>query len=232
MTSLSKSARIAGILYILSALFGVIRLVYISSRLFVADNATATANNILGHELLFRIGIVSYLLCSAVWIFVALALFRLLKGVGQPLAQLMVIITVIITPIFFVNAANDVAALLFARGAEFLSIFDKAQRQAFVMLFLNLHHQIDLASELVWILFHVPFGILVYRSRFLPRLLGVWLMMVGVAYFVLSVTGLLFPTYEHTVWTFAQIVLSGEVAIMLWLTIMGAKEKHLAATIS
>lgn len=232
MTSLSKSARVAGLLYILSALFGIIRLVYIPSRLFVSENATATANNILGHELLFRFGIVSYLLCSAVWIFVTLALYRLLKGVGQTLARLMVIITVVITPIFFVNAANDVAALLFARGAEFLSIFDKAQREAFVMLFLNLHHQIDLASELLWILFHVPFGVLVYRSRFLPRILGVWLMMVGVAYFVLSVTGLLFPTYEHTVWTFAQIVLLGEVAIMLWLAIMGAKEKNLAATTS
>src|SRR5262252_910625 len=224
MTSLSKSARVAGLLYILSSLFGIIRLVYIPSRLFVTENATATAHNILGHELLFRFGIVSYLLCSAVWIFVTLALYHLLKGVGQPLARLMVIITVVITPIFFVNAANDLAALLFARGPEFLSIFDKAQREAFVMLFLNLHHQIDLASELLWILFHVPFGLLVYRSRFLPRILGVWLMMVGVAYFVLSVTGLLFPTYEHKVWTFAQIVLSGEVAIMLWLAIMGAKE--------
>ena len=220
MTSLSKSARVAGLLYILSSLFGIIRLVYIPSRLFVSENATATADNILAHELLFRFGIVSYLLCSAVWIFVTLALYRLLKGVGQPLARLMVIITVVITPIFFVNAANDV------------SIFDKAQREAFVMLFLNLHHQIDLASELLWILFHVPFGLLVYRSRFLPRILGVWLTMVGVAYFVLSVTGLLFPTYEHTVWTFAQIVLLGEVAIMLWLAIMGAKEKHLAASTS
>jgi len=232
MTSLSKSARVAGFLYILSSLFGIIRLDYIPSKLFVAENATATVSNILGHELLFRFGIVSYLLCSAVWIFVVLALYRLLNGVGQTLARLLVIVTVVVTPIFFVNAANDVAALLFARGAEFLSIFDKAQRDAFVMLFLNLHHQVDLASELLWILFHVPFGILVYKSRFLPRILGVWLMMVGVAYFVLSVTGLLFPTYEHTVWTFAQIVLLGEVAIMLWLAIMGAQEKHLAATTS
>src|SRR5215467_6953564 len=232
MTPLSKSARVAGLLYILSSLFGIIRLVYIPNRLFVSEDATATTNNILGHQLLFRFGIVSYLLCSAVFLFVTLALYRLLKRIGQLLALLMVFTTVVITPIFFVNAANDVAALLFARGAEFLSIFGKAQREAFVMLFLNLHHQIDLASELLWILFHVPFGILVYRSRFLPRILGVWLMMVGVAYFVLSVTGLLFPTYEHTVWTLAQIVLLGEVAIMLWLAIMGANEKLLGATTS
>ena len=232
MTSLNKNARAAGLLYIVSSLFGIVRLVYIPSTLLASENATATATNITGHELLFRLGIVSYLLCSGVWIFVTLALYRLFKGVDQALARLMVIITVVITPVFFVNAGNDVAALLFARGADFLSAFNMAQREAFLMLFLNLHHQIDLASELLWIFFHVPFGLLVYRSRFLPRILGVWLMMVGFAYLALSLTGLLYPTYEHKVWNVAQLVLLGEVAIMLWLAIVGAKEKHLAATTS
>jgi hypothetical protein len=226
MTPLSKNARVAGILYILSSLFGIVRLIYIPSTLLVSGNAAATANKIVGHELLFRFGIVSYLLCSALWILVTLALYRLLKGVNQMLALIMVIITVVVTPVFFVNAINDAAALLFASSAEFLSAFDKAQREAFVMLFVNLHHQLDLASEFLWILFHVPFGLLVYRSRFLPRVLGVWLMMVGFAYLALSVTGLLFPTSEHKVWNFAQPVLMGEVAIMLWLAIMGAQEKR------
>src|SRR5215467_8583163 len=228
MTSISKYARVAGLLYILSSLFGIVRLIYIPSTLFVPGNAAATAYNILGHELLFHFGIVSYLICSAVWIFVTLALYRLLKGVDQALARLMMIMTVVITPIFFVNAANDVAALRFAGGADFLSVFDKAQREAFVMLFLNLHHQIDLASELLWILFHVPFGLLVYRSRFLPRILGVWLMIVGLAYLAISFTGLMLPDYEYKVWNLAQPVLLGEVAIMLWLAIMGAKEPRLA----
>jgi hypothetical protein len=141
----------------------------------------------------------------------------------------MVIVTVVITPIFFVNAANDAAALLFARGTEFLSVLDQAQRDAFVVLFLNLHHQLELDSELLWILFHVPFGLLVYRSRFLPRILGVWLIMVGFAYLAISLAGLMLPAYETTVWNFAQPVLFGEVAIMLWLSIMGAKEPGWAA---
>jgi Domain of unknown function (DUF4386) len=229
MTSLSKNARVAGGLYILSSLLGIMRLIYIPSTLFVSGNAGATANNIAKHELLFRFGIVSYLLCSALWIFVTLALYRLLKGVDQTLARLMVISTVVITPIFFVNTANDVAALLFAQGTDFLAVLDQAQHEAFVMLFLNLHHQVDLASELIWILFHVPFGLLVYRSRFLPRILGVWLILVGLAYFTLSFTGLMLPAYEDKVWNFAQPVLFGEVAIMLWLAIMGAREPRLAA---
>lgn len=231
MTSLSKNARVAGLLYILSSLFGMVRLIYVPNVLFVHGNAAATASNIVGHELLFRFGIVSYLLCNALWIFVMLALYRLLNGVDQALAVLMVILSLMVTPISFVNIANDIAALLFARGADFLSVFDKAQREALVMLFLNLHHQLDLAWELLGVSF-IPFGLLVYRSRFLPRILGVWLMIASFAYMALSFTGLLFPGYEDKVIRFAQPVLFAEVALMLWLAIMGVKEKRLAAASS
>lgn len=227
MTSLSKNARVAGLLYILSSLFGMVRLIYVPNVLFVHGNAAATASNIAGHELLFRFGIVSYLLCNALWIFVMLALYRLLKGVDQALAVLMVILSLMVTPISFVNIANDIAALLFARGADFLSVFDNAQREALVMLFLNLHHQLDLAWELLGVSF-IPFGLLVYRSRFLPRILGVWLMIASFAYMALSLTGLLFPGYEDKVISFAQPVLFAEVAVMLWLAIMGVREKRLA----
>src|SRR5215472_15427839 len=206
MTPLSKNARAAGLLYILSSLFGVVRLIYIPNALIVHGNASATANNIASHESLFRFGIVSYLICGALWIFVALALYRLLRGVDRALAVLMVIGSLVVAPIFIVNTANDAAALLFAGGADFLSVFDKAQREAFVMLFLNLHHQLDLAIDF-WGLWLIPFGLLVYRSRFLPRILGVWLMIACFAYLTLTFTGLLFPMYEDKVFKFAQPVL-------------------------
>jgi len=229
MTSLSKNARVAGLLYILCSLFGIVRLIYIPSTLIVHGDAAATANNIATHELLFRFGIVSYLLSGALWIFVTLALYRLLKEVDQVLAVLMVILgSLMVTPLFFANTINDVVALLFARGADFLSVFDKAQREALVLLFLNLHHQLDLTIDF-WGLWFIPFGLLVYRSRFLPRILGVWLMIACFAYLALSFTCLLFPVYEDKVWKFAQPVLLAEVAIMLWLAIMGAREKRLAA---
>ena len=230
MVSLNKNARVAGLLYILSSLFGLVRLIYIPNTLIVHGNAAATANNIAGHELLFRFGIVSYLLCNVLWIFVILALYRLLKGVDQALAVLMVVIGLMATPISFVNSANDIAALLFARG-DFLSVFDKAQREALVMLFLNLHHQLDLAWQLLGVFF-IPFGLLVYKSRFLPRILGVWLIVACFAYLALSSTGLLFPAYEDQVIKFAQPVLFAEVAMMLWLAIMGVSENRLATTSS
>jgi hypothetical protein len=142
----------------------------------------------------------------------------------------MVVIGLMATPISFVNSANDIAALLFARG-DFLSVFDKAQREALVMLFLNLHHQLDLAWQLLGVFF-IPFGLLVYKSRFLPRILGVWLIVACFAYLALSLTGLLFPAYEDQVIKFAQPVLFAEVAMMLWLAIMGVSENRLATTSS
>jgi hypothetical protein len=228
MTSLSNNARVAGLLYILSSVFGSLSLVYIPNVLIVKESASVTAGNLVSHELLFRTGIVSYLLCSALWIFVTWALYRLLKGVDHTLAALMVIGTLLVIPIFFVNAANDVAALLFARGADFLSVFDKAQREALVVLFLNLHHQVDLAQGILWGLWFMPVGLLVYRSRFLPRFLGAWLIVAGFAYWAMSFTGLLFPVYEDKVWRFAQPVLLAEVAFMLWLTVVSAKEQRVA----
>ena len=139
MTSLSKNARVAGLLYILASVVGVVRLMYIPEALIVRGNAAATADNIAAHELLFRFGIVTYLVASVLFIFVTLAFYRLLKGVDQALAILMVILgSLMPVPIFFVNTVTDAAALQFALGGDFLSVFDKPQRDAFTRLFLNL----------------------------------------------------------------------------------------------
>jgi len=230
MNSLNKNARGAGLLYILGSVAGFVRLIYIPTKLFVHGNAAATANNILAHESLFRWGIVSSLLCSALWIFVTLALYRLFKGVDHGLAVLMVILgSLMVVPLFFVNSVTDAATLLLARGEDFLSVFDKAQREALAMLFLRLHHNLDLANEIFWGLWLIPLGLLVYKSRFLPRILGVWLIIACFAYLAHSVTGFLFPQYEDKVFSIASVINLGEVAFMLWLAIMGVNEKRLAA---
>ena len=229
MTSLSTKARVAGLLYIVASLVGFLRLIYIPNALIVSGNAAATANNIASHESLFRWGIVSYLIAGVLFFFVTLALYRLLAGVDRGLAVLMVILGGLIpTTIFVVNTVTDAGALLFVRGADSLSVFDKPQRDASAMLFLNLHHHLDLANAIFWGLWLIPLGLLVYRSRFLPRFLGVWLMVGCFAYVAFSVTGLLFPSLEDKVFTIGQPFMLGEVATMLWLVIRGANDKHLA----
>ncbi len=223
-----KAARIAGATYLL-LLVAPLRLIYIPSALFVRGNATATANNIAAHELLFRLGIVGDLFTGTMVIFVMLALYRLFKGVDQSLATLMVILGgLMVTPIYFLNSLNDAAALLLVRGADFLSVFEKPQREALAMLFLRLHHQGVVVNEIFWGLWLLPLAFLVIRSGFLPRFLGVWLIINGFAYVITSFTGLLLPQYENMVSNITFPALLGELAFMLWLLIRGAKVQLLA----
>ncbi len=230
MTSLRKNARIAGLLYIVASVVGILRLGYIPKTLFVHGNAALTATNIAANESLFRLGFVSELFGGVLWLFVPLVLYQLLRGVDQGVAVAMVILgSLMQVPIFFVNMVTDAGALLFARGTDFVSVFDKPQREAFVRLFLSLHHQLDLANMIFWGLWLLPFGLLVYRSRFLPRFLGVWLIMACFAWLALSVTGLLFPAYEDTVHAITQPVVLGEMVTALWLLILGAKEQQVAS---
>lgn len=100
------------------------------------------------------------------------------------------------------------------------------------MLFLNLHHHLDLANAIFWGLWLFPFGLLVYRSRFLPRFFGVWLILACLAWLAFSFTGFMFPGYEDKVFTLGQPFTLGEVATMLWLAIMGAREPRVAAAVS
>ncbi|MBZ5574108.1 MAG: DUF4386 domain-containing protein [Acidobacteriia bacterium] len=233
MSSTHNPGRVIGYLYLLLVPFAPLRLIYIPSALFVRGNATATANNIAAHELLFRLGIVSDLLTGTIMIFVVLALYRLLKGVDQNLAALMVILGGLMsTPIYFLNTLNDAAALLLVRGADFLSVFEQPQRNALAMLFLRLHDGGVVANEIFWGLWLFPLAILVYRSRFLPRFLGVWLIINGFGYLISSFVGLLLPQYEEMVSNIAFPAFLGEIAFMLWLLIKGAKPQLLDAAAS
>jgi hypothetical protein len=223
MDDLNKKARFAGVMYLL-LMVAPLRLMYIPDVLFVTGNPAATAANIASHERLFRLGIVSDLLAGIFGLLLTLALYRLFKDVDQELAVLMVILGgLMVTPIYFVNTTTDAGALLFARGTDFLSVFNQPQREAMTTLFLRLHHHGVLVNEVFWGLWLFPFGLLVYKSRFIPRILGVWLIINGFAYVIASFTGLLAPQYESAVFNSLFPALLGEVAIMLWLLIRGAR---------
>src|SRR5260370_3987173 len=198
-----------------------------SQQAVMGGDARPTAKQNAAAQTLFRLGILSDLFTATMVIFLTLALYRLFKGVDQDLARLVVILgALMVTPIYFLNTINDAAALLLARGADFLSAFDKPQRDALVMVFLRMHGQGILANEVFWGLWLFPLGLLVYRSRFLPRILGAWLMLNCFAYLATSVTGILWPQYEQRVSNWVFPVMFGELAIMLWLIFMGAKDRQ------
>ncbi len=223
MSSVRNPGRVAGLWYLLLVLGGPLRLIYIPNKLFVRGDAAATAANIAAHPLLFRFGMASDLFGAVVLIFLVLAFYRLFKGVDQQLAVLLVITGGVMPALInFVNVVNDAGALVVAQGPGFLSVFDKPQRDALVMVFVQLHHHQIVAAEVLWGLWLLPMGALTYKSGFMPRFIGVWLFINGFAYVVLSLTGLFFPDYQDKVFMYSQPALFGELAIMLWLVIKGA----------
>ena len=228
----NKAARVAGALYLLTAFLAPFSLIYVPSRLIVQRDAAATANNILAHETLFRSSIFVDLISGVIFIFVVLALYRLLSSVNKTHASLMVILVLLSVAVGFVDELNNVAALALFRGADFLAVLEKPQRDALAMLFLRLNGQGNVINEIFWGLWLFPFGALVFRSRFLPRILGVWLIINGFAYLALSFTGLVLTQYDGMVSRITFPVLFGELAIALWLLIKGAKVQPLAAAAS
>jgi hypothetical protein len=224
MSSTRNPGRVAGVWYLLLTILGPLRLMYIPDKLFVYANPAATVNNIAAHEWLFRFGIVADLACAVILIFLVMAFYRLLKGVDQNLAVLVIIFGGVMPAVInFIGVVSDSAALMAVRGADFLSAFDQPQRDALAMLFLRLRDRQNTAAEILWGVWLLPLAILVYRSHFLPRFLGVWLAINGFAYVILSLTGELLPQYQSEVFTIATPALFGEVAIMLWLLIKGAR---------
>lgn len=224
MRSIRNPGRVAGFWYLLLVLLGPLRLIYIPDKLFVRGNAAVTANNIAAHEWLFRLGIMSDLVGGVILIFLVLAFYRLFKTVDRNLAVMVVIFGGVMPALLdFVGAAFDAATLMIAHGSDFLSAFDKPQQEALAMLFVKLGDEQTNAAEMLWGIWLLPLALLVYRSRFLPRFLGVWLAVNGFAYVILCLTSELLPQYQNDVFTYGQPAFLGEVAIMLWLVIKGAR---------
>jgi hypothetical protein len=231
MSSTMNPGRFAGLLYVLVSIPGAFALIYVPSKLIVHGNATATASNIASSETLFRAGIAAELISQILFMWVALALYDLLKGVHQRRASLMLGLIVVSIPIALLNELNAIAALILVRGADFLSIVEKPQRDALAMLFLNLHSRGFVIAEIFWGLWLFPLGLLVYRSGFLPRTLGVLLMANCCTYVVNSFTFLLLPQYEHIVSRLMMPLGFGELLFMFWLLIKGANPKPFVAPI-
>lgn len=223
MHPLNKTARLAGFLYLLVVVTGFFTIMYVPGKLFVPHDATATASNILAHQSLFRTYIVVELLSMAVFVATVLALYRLLKGIGPQLAMLMVLLVLLGTPLAFAGIANEAAALTFLRGADFLGAFDPSQRIALAIMLLKLNVPAGLITQVFWGLWLLPLGVLTYRSGFMPRILGMWLVVNGLAYVMLSAIGLIWPDYPKMIVTIAMPILLGEVAFTLWLLVVGVR---------
>jgi Domain of unknown function (DUF4386) len=223
MNSIKKQARFAAILYFLNALPAPFALLYVPSVLIVRGNATATANNVRDSETLLRLGMAGELFSSTVVIFAVLAFYSLFKAVSGKHARAMLVLMLISVPISYLNVLNDLAALTFARGPEFLAVFDQSQRDALTLFFLRLHSQGFILAQIFWGLWLFPFGILIMRSGFIPRFLGISVIVAGCGYVISSCAILFLPRYAPTISQFAMILEIGELPL-IWMLIWGAKD--------
>lgn len=223
MVPAKRDARIAGWLYFLFAAPGPFCLFYVPNKILVRGDAAATAANVLGHEMLLRTSVVMWLLGMALWIVMALALCRLFNGVSKALSSLLVIFVAVSAGIGFLNELNNLAAIMVLRGNEFVGTLTQPQREAVAMLFLRLHGQGNAVNEMFWGLWLLPFGLLIARSQFIPRLLGIWLLLDGFAWIGLSMIALLTPTYNDLAFRVAQPAVFAELAVMLWLITIGVR---------
>jgi len=218
-----------GLVYLLVLIPGVFALMYVPAQLIVRDNPVATLNNIAASETLFRLGIGAELFSQALFIVVALGLYELLKAVDARRARLMVILAVAPIPIAFLNELNAVATLLILPGDSVLSSLEQPQRDALAMLAVRLHgYGLDIAAAF-WGLWLFPLGLLVYRSGFIPRILGVLLIANCFSYVANSFASLVMPQYESIVARWASPLQFGELLFLFWLLIAGAVPKAAGA---
>jgi hypothetical protein len=228
--SLKKQSRIAAALYFLNALPAPFALLYVPSVLIVRGNALATADNVRNSETLLRFAMAGELFSSTVVIFAVLAFYSLFKVVSAKHARAMLILMLISVPISYLNVLNDLAAITFARGPDFLSaVFDKQQLDAFVLFFLRLHNQGFILAQVFWGLWLFPFGIAVMQSGFIPRFVGIATIMAGCGYVIASSVALFLPASAQGIGDFAMILGAGELAFF-WLLIWGAKPQRGATT--
>ena len=226
MNSTRRQARVAGFLYLLGSLTAPIGLLYVPGKLIVSGNATATADNIRASEWLLRLGIASEQIGQIIMVFLALALYRLFKAVNEHHAKQLVVLGALVSvPIVFVNVLNEVAALILVSGAEFLSVFEKPKLDALAYLFVRVDGQGITVASIFWGLWLFPFGMLVIRSGFIPRVLGVLLMVAGTAYLASSFATLVVPRYASLVSQIAFPLYFAEPPIIVWFLIWGAKPR-------
>jgi hypothetical protein len=222
LNSTKMTAHRAGVLYFLFmivAIFGE----FFFPAFMVPGDAAATARKITAAELTYRIGILTGFVTLVIFIFLVVSLYKLLKNVDRNLAILMVLLVSIGVAIALANLLNKFAPLVLLSGADYLSVFTKPQLDALALGFLRFHSNGVTVSTAFWGLWLFPFGILVIRSGFFPRILGILLLVAGFAYLTSSVTSIVLPDYRHVVSRVMMPLYFGEVPIIFWLLLKGAR---------
>jgi hypothetical protein len=228
MTSLKATARLAGLLYFVMSLLMIFGYMYVPAA-FLGGDAAAVARKIMDGALMYRISVLTSLVGQLLFVFVVLTLYQLFKDVDRWLARLMVALVCVGVAAELVSIASRMAPLVLLGDDDFLAVFTKPQLDVLALGFLRLGGTLGRLITSIWGLWLFPFGILAIRSRFFPRILGFLLMAAGVGYMVTCVTFIVFPAQLSVVSRVMMPLYFGELPIILWLLVMGAKAPQGAA---
>ena len=207
-----RQARVAGLLGVITLASGSFAAA-VASRLIVPDDLAATSRNVIASESLLRLGITANLVMMIAWMLYALMLYRILSAVNKHHAMVMLALVLSSVPIYMLNQVNLFAVLLAAED----------QRPDQLKCFLDLYKFGNLIAVIFFGLWLLPLGLLVFKSGFLPKVLGILLMIGSLGYLVLFVRTFLFPGSQSSLWTNPLLVVThvSELALMFWLLIRG-----------
>lgn len=221
--SFRNTGRIAGLLYLVVVITGIFSLGYVPSKLIVWSDAAVTFTNIANSEFLFRLGIVSGLICYTFFLFLPLVLYKLLQPVHKTYAIYMVILAIVSVPISFINMQNKFAVLSIINSG--------GEEKDLVMFYLNQYDYGNLIVQVFWGLWLFPLGYLIFKSAIIPKFLGILLMLGCVSYLINFFGNALFSNYsELGISSFVRLPATlGEIGTCLWFLIMGAKNNVISA---
>jgi hypothetical protein len=227
--SLKRTARIAGILTLVMAVIAPFGMVYVPSTLVVPGDATATANNIVASEGLLRLGIAANAVVFMIEIVLVVMLYVLLKPVSKTFSLVAAFARLAMTTVQGINLFNQFMALQLLGGAAFLNGFEPGQLHALALLFMNAFESVALIWGLFFALHLVVLGTLVFKSGYIPGVLGILLLVAALCYLVQGFGTILLPGYSQ-IWSTVGLVSMVEVAFPLWLVIKGVRGQRTGST--
>lgn len=222
----NRISRIAGLIYLVVIISGIFSLMWVPSKLINYEDAYMTFENLTTFEILFRFGIASGLLCYIFFLFLPIVLYKLLKEVNEYMAKLMVLLAVISVPIYFLNVQNQLALLSLIKSPNYIKVLNHEQVQSLILLYIN---QYDDGMRLIHIfsgLWLFPFGYLMFKSNFFPKLFGILLMIGCFGYLINFFGNIVVLNYKNFgISLYVSLPASiGEIGSCLWLLLIGAKK--------
>ena len=223
-TSVEIRSRCAGLLWVLAAVTGGVALSYVRGHVYVPGDPAATAHAMLFDEFRFRLAIVGALVSQLAMLFLALELYRVFAPCGRALARVLLVSMIIGVALACANQLPNLAALLWLKPEPYLRAFTQPQREALALLLLRVQNGVGQGVlEIFWTPFYVAFGLLALRTRALPRVLGLLLVLMGVGFAINIVEKFLVPQFHPEFFTGLAMSLGalGGLPAMVWLLVRG-----------